>query len=65
MPCEFEANEKLMSQVPLTFGGGNKNLVEGCTGGGGGVGKGGEMIRFLKGIFQKSTQVNIPNLLNS
>ena len=52
-----------MSQVPLTFGGGNKNLVEGCTGGG--VGEGGEMIRFLKGIFQKSTQVNIPNLLNS
>ena len=41
----------------LTFGGSNKNLVEGCTGG--------EMIRFLKRIGRKPTQVNIPNLLNS
>ena len=31
----------------LTFGAGNKNLVEGCTGG--------EMITFLKRIVQKPT----------
>ena len=41
----------------LTFGGENKDLVEGCTGM--------EMIRFLKRIVQKPTQVNIPNLVNS
>ena len=34
-----------------------KNVAEGCTGG--------EMIRFLKRIGRKPTQVNIPNLLNS
>ena len=48
----------------ITFGGGSKNFVEGvywrkdfsrC----------GEIIRVLKRIVQKPTQVNIPNFLNS
>ena len=58
----------------LNFGGGKKNLVGGGywgggVGGGGGGGRDfsrlGEIIRFLKGIVQESTQVNLPNLLNS
>ena len=53
MPCEFEANEKLMSQVPLTFGGGNKNLVEGCTGGGGGGGGGRGDDQIFEGYFSE------------
>ena len=42
-----------MSQVPLTFGGGNKNLVEGCTGGvgGGGGGRGDDQI--FEGYFSE------------
>ena len=47
----------------LTFDGGNKNLVKGCTAGD--FSRWGEMIRFLKRIVQKPTQVNILNLLNS
>ena len=39
----------------MTFGGGNKHFLEGCTGG--------DIIRFLKRIVQKPTQVNILNLV--
>ena len=46
------------------LGGGNKNLVDGYTGVGD-FSRPGEVIRFLKGIVQQPTQVNIPNLLNS
>ena len=40
----------------LTFGGGKKNLM--------GVYRRGQMIRFLKHMFQKHNQMNIPNLFN-
>ena len=46
----------------LTFGGGNKNLVERVYWEE--FFQMGEMIRFLKDIVQKPTQVTIPNLLN-
>ena len=47
----------------FTFGGDNKNLAARLLGGNfvqiGGGGGGGEMIKFLKNIIQKHTQVNL------
>ena len=49
----------------LNFGGCNKNLVEGVHWGEFfHMGIWEEMMRFLKHVVQKPTQVNLPNLLN-
>ena len=53
-----------MGSGRLTFGGCNKYLVERCTGRRD-YSRKGEIIRFSKGLAQKPTQVNVPNLLNN
>ena len=66
IPCEFcilnpKNSYYPKSYLPVNFGGGNKNFVGESTGED--FSRWGEVIKFLKHVALKHTQVNIPNYL--